>query len=102
MCGGDAELIRNWAIDANLTESVAEYLTLSGWIEVENIARRYQAAFPTLLPSTYSPSKYFFQHTDTQRTQGSFRAFADGLFGFNEYRNVVPAPIPERDLLLKV
>lgn len=102
LCPEDFELIKNWKLDENITESVAEYLTLTGWIELENIASRYQAAFPKLLPPIYSKSKYLFQHSDTQRTQGSFRAFADGLFGYNEYKNVVPEPIPERDILLKV
>lgn len=102
LCPKDLELIREWKLDTNLTESVAEYLTLAGWIELEQIAGRYQAAFPTLLPSTYSRSKYTFQYTDVQRTQGSFRAFADGLFGYNQYKNVVAEPIPARDLLLRV
>lgn len=102
LCAEDLELIRNWRIDANLTEDIAEYLTLAGWLEVENIARRYQSAFPTLLPSTYIRSQYLFQHTDTQRTQGSLRAFADGLFGYNGYKAVVTEPIPTEDLLLRV
>ena len=102
LCPQDFELIREWKLDPNLTESIGEYLTLAGWIELENIASRYQNAFPTLLPSTYDRSAYLFQHSDTQRTQASFRAFADGLFGYNGYKNVVPEPIPERDLLLKV
>lgn len=102
LCAGDLGLIKNWKLDSNLTETSAEYLTTAGWTELEGIARRYQAKFPTLLPSTYSPAQYLFQHTDTQRTQGSFRAFADGLFGYNGYRNVIPEPIPARDLLLRV
>lgn len=102
MCPQDLQLIREWKLDTNITENIAEYLTVAGWIELESIARRYQSAFPTLLPSTYDRSKYLFQHTDTQRTQGSFRAFADGLFGYNGYKNVVPEPIPVRDLLLRV
>lgn len=102
LCPEDLKIIREWKLDTNITESIAEYLTLAGWLELENIAVRYQRAFPTLLPSTYDRSKYHFQHTNTQRTQGSFRAFVDGLFGYNEYKNVVPEPIPAQDLLLKV
>lgn len=102
LCPQDLELIREWKLDPNITESIAEYLALAGWIELESIASRYQNAFPTLLPSTYDPYAYLFQHSNTQRTQASFRAFADGLFGYNGYKNVVPEPIPERDLLLKV
>lgn len=50
LCPEDFELIRKWKLDENITENIAEYLTLAGWIELENIASRYQAAFPTLLP----------------------------------------------------
>lgn len=85
-----------------MTAAYAEFLAVAGWNELKNIAIRYQRAFPTLLPSTYSRGKFFFQHTDTQRTQASFRAFADGLFGYNGYRDVFVEPIPQRDLLLRV
>lgn len=85
-----------------MTAAYAEFLAVAGWNELKNIAIRYQRAFPTLLPSTYSRGKFFFQHTDTQRTQASFRAFADGLFGYNGYRNVFVEPIPQPDLLLRV
>lgn len=102
LCRKDFELIREWELDPNITEREAKYLTPSGWIELEQIAGRYQAAFPTLLPSNYSRSKYLFQHTNTQRTEASFRAFADGLFGHNQHENVVTEPIPPEDLLLRV
>lgn len=102
MCPEDLRLIEDWRIDTNLTENFAEFLAISGWNELKNIAARYQRAFPSLLPSTYSRTNYLFQHSDTQRTQASFRAFADGLFGFNGYLQVTPEAIPERDLLLRV
>lgn len=60
-----------------------------------------QRYFPTLLPRTYSPNQYRFQHTDRQRTQATVRAFADGLFGENMYRTVnMPTP-PNPDHLLR-
>lgn len=102
LCPEDLALITNWSLDANITASVAEYLTVAGWNELQSIAARYQQAFPSLLPSTYSYSNYLFQHSDTQRTQASFKAFADGLFGHDGYLQVTPEPIPERDLLLRV
>lgn len=85
-----------------MTTNYAEFLALAGWNELQNIATRYQKAFPSLLPSTYSHSRYLFQHSDTQRTQASFKAFADGLFGYNGHQQVYPEPIPARDLLLRV
>lgn len=102
LCTDDFTLIRDWRLDANMTAAYAEFLAVAGWNELKNIAMRYQLAFPTLLPTTYSREKFLFQHTDTQRTQASFRAFADGLFGYNGYRLVSPEPIPQPDLLLRV
>lgn len=40
-------------------------------------------------------------HTLTQRTEASFRAFAEGLFGENAYDKIKLPPIPEREILLK-
>ena len=102
LCPQDLALITNWKLNSNLTAAYSEFLALAGWNELKNIAIRYQRAYPTLLPSTYSRSKFLFQHSDTQRTQASFRAFADGLFGFNGFLQVTPEPIPLRDLLLRV
>jgi multiple inositol-polyphosphate phosphatase / 2,3-bisphosphoglycerate 3-phosphatase len=102
LCPQDLALITDWKLNTNLTGGYAEFLAIAGWNELKNIATRYQRAYPTLLPSTYSRSKYLFQHSDTQRTQASFKAFADGLFGFNGFVQVTPEPIPARDLLLRV
>lgn len=85
-----------------MTAAYAKFLAVAGWNELNNIAMRYQLALPTLLPSTYSREKFLFLHTDTQRTQGSFKAFAERLVGYNEYRQVTPEPIPQLDLLLRV
>jgi multiple inositol-polyphosphate phosphatase / 2,3-bisphosphoglycerate 3-phosphatase len=102
LCPQDLALIADWKLNNNLTANYAEFLALAGWNELKNIATRYQRVFPSLLPSTYSRSKYLFQHSDTQRTQASFRAFADGLFGNDGYLQVIPEPIPALDLLLRV
>lgn len=40
-------------------------------------------------------------HTLTQRTEASFRAFTEGLFGENAYDKIKLPPIPEREILLK-
>lgn len=102
LCPQDFALIKDWKLDVNVSANYAEYLTVAGWNELETIAMRYQNAFPTLLPKTYDSKKYRFRHTDTQRTEASFRALADGLFGYNGYQKVVREPIPAVDLLLRV
>jgi hypothetical protein len=43
-----------------------------------------------------------FRHTIRQRSQGSIRAFADGLFGPNGFQSVVFENIPEQDTFLRV
>lgn len=102
LCPQDLALITDWQLNNNLTVAYSEFLAVAGWNELKNIATRYQRAYPTLLPSTYSQSKYLFRHSDTQRTQASFKAFADGLFGNNGFQQVITEPIPARDLLLRV
>lgn len=65
------------------------------------LGRRYQQAFPTLLPTFYTRSRFTVRHTDRQRTQGSIRGFFDGLFGHNGYQQVFVEPIPNPDRLLR-
>lgn len=101
LCASDMALLRNWHFDPNITLEMEQALTVAGWNEFQGLAQRYQAAFPTLLPSTYSTNDYFFRTTHTARTLGSMRAFADGLFGFNGYQQVVFENVPTPDLLLR-
>lgn len=101
MCDADFDSIYNWVFDANITVSQEQFLTVSGWNIVKNLARRYQRAFPTLLPSVYDRSRFTFRHTDRQRTQATVRAFADGLFGENAYRFVFFPDPPNPDALLR-
>lgn len=68
---------------------------------MKNIAQRYQRYFPTLLPTTYDRNRITFRHTDRQRTQATTRAFADGIFGYNGYQQVVVEQIPNPDRLLR-
>lgn len=101
LCASDIELLRNWQFDPDITIDVAGHLSSSGWDEMEALAQRYQAAFPTILPSTYSPFYYGFRSTDIQRTRVSLHAFADGLFGVNGYEDVRFDPIPEPDIFMR-
>lgn len=101
LCASDIELIKNWRFDPNITFENEQSLTVSGWNELRELAERYQSIFPSLLPSTYSRNDYFFRSTATQRTIGTLRAFADGLFGFNQYQNVEFEDIDQPDVLLR-
>ncbi|KAG4068683.1 hypothetical protein HA402_002374 [Bradysia odoriphaga] len=101
LCASDMELIRPWRFDPNITADVDQYLVVAGWNELQGLGQRYQAAFPTLLPSTYSRNDYFFRTTDRQRTLASLRAFADGLFGYNGYEQVQFEEVPQQDYLLR-
>lgn len=69
---------------------------------MENLANRYANLFPTLLPRVYNQAQYLFRHTERQRSQGSIRAFADGLFGSNGWQSVTFEPIPALDSFLRV
>lgn len=101
LCASDFELFRNWQFDPNITMDVAYQLTASGWDEMVALAQRFQTAFPTVLPSTYSTNDYMFQPTMAQRTQDSLYAIADGLFGVNGHEQVRLEDVPEPDIALR-
>ncbi|XP_037028749.1 multiple inositol polyphosphate phosphatase 1-like [Bradysia coprophila] len=101
LCASDFDLIRNWQFNPDITEENAEHLSPSGWNEMKEMAQRFQAAFPTVLPSTYSPNDYFFQNSNFERTRSSLNAFADGLFGDGGHEQVQFEDIPEPDLHLR-
>ncbi|CAO1429350.1 unnamed protein product [Diamesa serratosioi] len=99
LCAADFQLIDNWTFDSNLTMQ-GHSLTVAGWNVMQDLAQRYQAAFPTLLPFTYNRQQFLFRHTVRQRSQGSIRAFADGLFGFNGFQSVTFETVPTTDTFL--
>lgn len=100
LCASDFELLKNWQFNPNVTMETVGDLSLSGWKEMEGMAKRFQHAFPTILPSTYSPDDYFFASTPSERVQLSNHAFADGLFGVNGYQDVQFEIFTEPDLFL--
>lgn len=102
LCAGDIELLQNWNFDANITDAMANMLTEQGWDELRHLAKHFQSAFPNLLGNVYSPQKYNFRYTISDRTNDSLKAFLEGLFGDQAY-NDISTPLPlEDDILLKV
>lgn len=101
LCKPDINMIRNWSRNPNITLDVAEINTVAGWTAMQNIARRFQQFFPTVLPNVYSQKQYLFRHVSYQRSQASMRAFSDGLFGEGFYPNVTFEPVPERDWFMR-
>lgn len=70
-------------------------------IAMENIAERFQQNFPNILTNTYSPGRFLFRHTYTERCNTSARAFARGLFGESASQNVIYEDVPENDWFLR-
>ncbi|KAJ6648434.1 Multiple inositol polyphosphate phosphatase 1 [Pseudolycoriella hygida] len=101
LCASDFELLNNWQFNPNITLDIAGHLAHTGWNEVEALAQRYQAAFPSILSSTYSADHFTFRSTNFQRTEFSLRAFADGLFGVNAHEQVRFDDIPEPDIFMR-
>lgn len=68
------------------------------------LGRDFKAAFPALIGNEYSSDKFFFRHTDFQRSEGSYKAFAEGLFGDQAYDSITldPPPSTDADVLLMV
>ncbi|XP_037908515.1 multiple inositol polyphosphate phosphatase 1-like [Hermetia illucens] len=99
MCLGDIELIRNWVLNKNITTDKAQFLTTQGWNDLKYMAQDYKNALPELL-SQYDENEFLFRHTDTQRTEASYKAFVEGLFGPNAYQKVKVTPPPSDDSLL--
>lgn len=62
----------------------------------------YKSKFPALIGNSYSAEKFFFQHTDFQRSEASFKAFAEGLFGEGAYNSFTIDPLPNPSMLLNV
>ncbi|XP_055532258.1 multiple inositol polyphosphate phosphatase 1-like [Wyeomyia smithii] len=101
MCPDDLELLRNWRWDSNITVDYESFLTVQGWNDLKFLARREQDRFNEVFYGPYVKERYLFRHTATQRTEASFKAFVEGLFGDNAYNQISAEPEPNDDTLLK-
>lgn len=102
MCEPDLELLKNWHWDQNITADFSEFLTIQGWNELKFLAIRYQKIFPQIMASTYEREKFLFRYTKAQRTEASFKAFVEGLFGARAHEWVHVDPPAVNDTLLRV
>lgn len=82
--------MKNWRIDYNLTSAYANYLTVQGWNDLKYMAIDYQRTFQKVIETQYSQEKFRFGYTNTQRTEASFKAFFEGLFGPNQMLDIQP------------
>lgn len=73
--------MKRWRFDQNLTADFENYLTVQGWNDLKYMAIDYQRTFQHLIESKYTREKFRFGFTDTQRTEASYKAFVEGLFG---------------------
>uniref|UniRef100_A0A2M4BLH7 Multiple inositol polyphosphate phosphatase 1 n=1 Tax=Anopheles marajoara TaxID=58244 RepID=A0A2M4BLH7_9DIPT len=101
MCEEDLELLRRWNWNPNITEQYESVLTTAGWDETKYLAQRIKERYWEIFGPTYEPSKYHFRHTKTQRTEATFKAFVEGLFGTEESKRVQPEPATSPDRLLR-
>lgn len=69
---------------------------------MRDLASVYKSAFPALIGNSYSAEKFHFRHTNYQRSEGSFKAFAEGLFGEGAYNSFTIDPLPNPSMLLNV
>lgn len=56
--------------------------------------------YPELFESNYTEQNYLFKHTKTQRTEASYKAFVEGLFGENSYQYVKADALGKENSLL--
>ncbi|XP_024947003.1 multiple inositol polyphosphate phosphatase 1 isoform X3 [Cephus cinctus] len=102
LCDKDLKNLQSWNSIQNLTEDMAQYLTVQGEEDLKLLARRLQTNFPELLqPSAanITSTNYKFRSTDSQRTKASLTSFMHGLFGSSNA--VTPEHTPANDTLLK-
>ncbi|KAG4072824.1 hypothetical protein HA402_001613, partial [Bradysia odoriphaga] len=97
LCEADFNLIKNWKWDANLTAQYDGTLTVSGWNELKDLGKDYRNTFPDLFGNAYSSERLRFDHTThySNRTEATFKAFVEGLFGDGSYNGIVLDRYPQ-------
>ncbi|XP_055845413.1 multiple inositol polyphosphate phosphatase 1-like isoform X1 [Episyrphus balteatus] len=101
LCIEDFLSIQSWKFNSTITPEMATFLTFQGWEDLKYLAITLQKIFPNIMLKEYDSEHFVFHHTQTQRTEESFKAFAEGLFGPNVYQNIKRDIVPQiNDTLL--
>lgn len=101
LCSEDIEILKHWNWNPNITGDYAQYLTTQGWQDLLFLAKNYQGVFQNVLENIYTPEKYRFRHTYTQRSEASYKAFVEGLFREGAFEHIQVPPKTQPDLLLQ-
>ena len=100
LCADDIDKLGDWFLDQNLTSDYANHLTIQGWNDLKFLAINFQKAFGNLIQPKYSKEKFKFGFTNTQRTEASYKAFVEGIFGPDADKLIVTKPEPDHSILL--
>lgn len=102
LCQEDWKLFKYWKWNYSITEDQGNVLVEQGYKELAAIAHNFKRHLPNLFTQPYDTRKFHFQHTNTERTFSSFRAFVDELFGDGTHQKInARSPSNRPDLLLK-
>lgn len=84
-----------------MTADFENYLTVQGWNDLKYMAIDYQRSFQNLIETRYSKEKFKFGFTNTQRTEASYKAFVEGLFGPGADGIINAKPETNQSILLR-
>ncbi|XP_055911940.1 multiple inositol polyphosphate phosphatase 1 [Eupeodes corollae] len=102
LCMEDLFSIQTWKFNSSITPEKENMLTSQGWEDLKSLAKTYQRQYPSILTKDYRSENFLFRHTEIQRTEESFKAYAEGLFGPNVWQNIhVSRPVNGTDTLLR-
>ena len=120
LCEEDVLNLEEWKFLSNVNED--KFLVKEGFFELKGIGYRFQKRFPSLLTRPWANESYIvsfivwnklsnlnyiflhiqFQFTDSERTDISAQAFAKGMFGKDDAKNIYMKKSQSPDLLLRV
>ncbi|XP_055842232.1 multiple inositol polyphosphate phosphatase 1-like [Episyrphus balteatus] len=101
LCAEDFFSIKTWKFNSSITPEMENMLTPQGWEDLKLLAKTYQRQYPNILTKDYRPQNYLFRRTETQRTEESFKAYVEGLFGTNVWQTVHVSQPDGNDTLLR-
>ncbi|KAJ8943260.1 hypothetical protein NQ318_017277 [Aromia moschata] len=86
LCREDYDIFRRWRWNDTVTPDKENTLTNQGVEDMKLLARRFKSKYPQLLQQSYDERSYYFQYSNSDRTQSSYQAYIEGLFGSDAFR----------------